>query len=305
VQQLLHSWGKTNIVTLVQMLPSRMWGSTALGYADIVQIHAPAPGCVNTRLDVRDSFFMLDQQNKARYSDPIPLITLQASSIDAWARMITHAGEAWVTGVIFDLRQPITFRAQEQELEILAEERVKKFQRMASPAAMQLACLLAAAPISLPVMRLIQSTLAKETSQVDLAEVFLGGLLRKLSSVEAAEVPDYVEYDFLDGVRDVLLNKIDLPRSFEIFEIIYSYIEQHFDLSSEYKALVSLPSLLTEKVNEVSINKGIRPFALIQAKLWRRLGGKYIDWAMQIEHQLALFDKPAKVEPEIAAVAKA
>ena len=45
----------------------------------------------------------------------------------------------------------------------------------------KLAGLLAAAPVSLPVVRLIRQTMLPQSSQVHVAEVFLGGILKPLS----------------------------------------------------------------------------------------------------------------------------
>jgi hypothetical protein len=66
--------------------------------------------------------------------------------------------------------------------DLTAEDRVQGFRVTASPIARKLAGLLAAAPmISLPIVRLIQETLLRESQQVHVAEVFLGGLLKPLS----------------------------------------------------------------------------------------------------------------------------
>jgi hypothetical protein len=62
-----------------------------------------------------------------------------------------------------------------------SEERLQVFQATVSPLARQLAGYLAAAPLSRPVMRLVQRVMLPESRQVHLAEVFLSGLLTRQS----------------------------------------------------------------------------------------------------------------------------
>lgn len=285
VQELLNRWGNKNIVALVQMLPSRMWGRTALGYADIVQVNAPTPGCINAQLDVQDSILWFNEQQRKTCTCPIPVFTLQPSSSGTWAKMITGVVETWTTGVIFDLdyfqnpRPPV---AQKQEGTMTGEERVRRFQRVASPMAMRLAEMLAAVPISLPVMRLVQSALLPGSSQVDLAEVFLSGLLKKVSPAEALTGPDYVAYDFVDNVRDVLLNRVPLPRAFEVFEKVSTYITRHWNIQG-FKAFAAPHAPLEDRQDAIALSKDSAPLALIEARLWRRVGGGYNDLADEIQ----------------------
>ena len=45
-----------------------------------------------------------------------------------------------------------------------------------------------------------------ESRQVHLAEIFLSGLLERVTPPEGATSADAVQYEFVTGVRDVLLN---------------------------------------------------------------------------------------------------
>ena len=59
------------------------------------------------------------------------------------------------------------------------KERLDLFRSLASPQAFQLATYLAAAPLSLPVMRLVQRVMLPDSLQVHLAEFFLSGLIQR------------------------------------------------------------------------------------------------------------------------------
>lgn len=59
---------------------------------------------------------------------------------------------------------------------------VSRFRSAASPAAGQLAVYLAAAPLYLPVMQLVQRTMLPNSGPSELAEVLLSGLLTRSRS---------------------------------------------------------------------------------------------------------------------------
>ncbi|MFE7210791.1 FxSxx-COOH system tetratricopeptide repeat protein [Streptomyces sp. NPDC057611] len=81
---------------------------------------------------------------------------------------------------------------------------VRRFRATASPAAYALAQRLAAAPLNLPVMRLLQQ--AQPGARFwNLAEIVLLGLVRRTDGTADVEDPHRVSFDFVDGVREELL----------------------------------------------------------------------------------------------------
>src|SRR5207248_11068081 len=90
-----------------------------------------------------------------------------------------------------------------------AVELVAAFGANASQAAYRLATFLAAAaPLSLPVMRLIQRAKLPDSPPSALREVFLGQLLQQTSRTGPGIDPDAVRYDFVPGVRHELLAQL-------------------------------------------------------------------------------------------------
>src|SRR6266568_6042967 len=215
VQEVLAMWGQKNVVTLVQMLPQRLWPRTSLCAANIVRVRASSPGVANARMKLSRS-----EQRQGEQSIPIPVVTLEQRSLAIWARMIMGKEGNWVSGAIFDkdtnsLMDDYPDTNQDKD-SLTPKKRVQRFQKAASPLACKLAALLAATPISLPVIRLIQQIMLPESNQVHVAEILLGGLLEEIYPDENVIHPDYIEYDFLPGVRDELLNAISMPDAFQV-----------------------------------------------------------------------------------------
>ncbi|MGB8343771.1 MAG: SAV_2336 N-terminal domain-related protein, partial [Ktedonobacteraceae bacterium] len=282
VQELIRLWGQQNIVTIVQMLPRPLWRRTALGYADIVQVHAPSPGCINTRLTLRHAFSWFDDEQRPL---PIPVFTLEPGSVGGWAKMIIGAPGSWATGVIFPPLSTEGSSLPVRQHDPQPATRVAQFRAASSSTSVKLAGLLSAAPISLPVIRLIQRALLPNSNQVHLAEVLLSGLLKKIPSNETIEDPNDVEYDFLPGVRELLLDPVPLAYSIEVLEKTSVLVAQHYGENREFKAL-AVPTLpLAEAAEQIPISPRSRRFALIAAAVWRGAGGSYVDWADKIQEK--------------------
>ncbi|MEI5102286.1 FxSxx-COOH system tetratricopeptide repeat protein [Streptomyces sp. PmtG] len=81
---------------------------------------------------------------------------------------------------------------------------VRRFRAVASPASFALAKRMAAVPLNLPVMRLLQQA-APGTQFWNLAELVLLGLVRRSDAAADVEDAHRVSFDFADGVRDELL----------------------------------------------------------------------------------------------------
>ncbi|MFF2198285.1 pentapeptide repeat-containing protein, partial [Streptomyces sp. NPDC058157] len=81
-------------------------------------------------------------------------------------------------------------------------ELVERFRAGASPTAQRLAAHLAAVPLTLPVMTLVRRSLLGGSEHGHLAEVALGGLF---APWQGQQRPEDAEFEFLPGVREVLL----------------------------------------------------------------------------------------------------
>jgi hypothetical protein len=276
--QLLELWGKHNPVAIVQMLPHRLWAGSALGEATLVNLQATMPGLANAQLTVDEDDFWFDEDDERPTGMKVPIVTLEPDSLTVWARMVMGRGDAWAPGALFESSNTPLNTLSGRDLPTdsppekgpTAQQRVQQFYATASPMAQRLAGYFAAAPLLiLPVMRLVQQVMLPESRQVQLAEVFLGGLLKRVSRQKTNPVA--IEYDFHDGVRDLLLDSVLVPDAIDVLKEVSEYLNKRLGQSLDFRALLADPTA----TDGIVIDKENRPFAEIGAKVLRRLGGEY------------------------------
>ncbi|MEQ8963135.1 MAG: hypothetical protein RLP02_35380, partial [Coleofasciculus sp. C2-GNP5-27] len=149
----------------------------------------------------------------------IPVITLEPERARVWSQMLTGQGEAQTPGYVLRPDLLAASRRAKSAQTPTAQERVSHFTVNASPLAQRLAGLLAAAPIiTMPVVRLIQDSMLEESQQIQVAEVFLGGLLQPVTEITPETTPEQVQYEFIDGVREELLKLVPVPDSEQVLD---------------------------------------------------------------------------------------
>ncbi|AFZ01297.1 SAV_2336 N-terminal domain-related protein [Calothrix sp. PCC 6303] len=291
ITKTLAAWASTAPTTIIQVLPEWLWERSALGIAESILLRSLAPGVPNQQL-IMTALDLLDESdvcNKLK----IPVVTLEPESLKNWARMVAGAGEVQTKGFLLTPNGEIFDGSSEStensSVELTAKQRLQRFRLTASPMARKLAGLLAAAPVSLPVVRLIQQTMLDKSSQVHVAEVFLGGILKPLSSVDEDVEADKIQFDFADGVRDLLLDGVPLTESTEVLRKVSEYVAARVGLSvDDFTAMLLNPGL-GDRSNGVLV----RPFAQITAKVLKRLGGKYAELGEEIERSFQLLSQAA------------
>ncbi len=199
VTPVLELWAKQGSMAIIQMLPRWLWKRTALGRTSEVRLRGLTPGVFNQKLIAKEVSLWdeLDEETGVK----VPVFTLEPHKVADWAQMLSGKGSIWTSGCVFKLdATPVKKETRLFNLahgDLSAEQRVQAFRVTASPMARKLAGLLASAPvISLPIVRLIREALLKDSQQVHVAEVFLGGLLKPLSEINGDTNPDYVQYEF-------------------------------------------------------------------------------------------------------------
>lgn len=203
ISQVLDIWAKNGKLAILQMLPQGLWPRTALGDNSEVWLRALNREDVNQQL-VSKPLSPWEDINQ-EMGIKVPVITLEPDKLAPWAQMLVVRGESWARGVIFT-----TEVLPESEIENLTEqltpqERVQAFRITASPVGRKLVGLLAAAPvITLPVVRLIQETMLQNCLQINVAEVFLGGLLKPLTEITPQTNPEeLLEMLLSEEIRDL------------------------------------------------------------------------------------------------------
>ncbi|AOR36108.1 hypothetical protein BFF78_38175 [Streptomyces fodineus] len=239
----LHRLGRSSPVAVLSLLPQQLWALTLPTVAR-TRLRASSPAAPNRAYDVDGKHPQADplglQPQAAAepgrdHAFPVPVVELRPTSLRRWARLVAAAGggewhalAALWTAPGRDLRSAAVGPVAEELADLVADPAgaeadgtgpaepsavqrakhaaamVRRFRATASPAAYALAQRLAAAPLNLPVMRLLQQALPK--SQLwNLAEILLLGLVRRTDDAADAEDAHRVSFDFQEGVREELL----------------------------------------------------------------------------------------------------
>lgn len=281
VTAMLELWANRVPTAIIQMLPQWLWKRTALGGTTELRLRALTPGVSNRNL-IAEVVSLWEEDSEER-GVKLPVFTLEADKAASWAQMLSGKGSVWTSGVAFELDATPVHGGNRlfNRGELTAEKRVQGFWVTASPMARKLAGLLAAAPvITLPVVRLIREALLRDSLQVNVAEVFLGGLLKPLSEIEAETNPDEVLYDFMDGVRDLLLDSVPSSYALDVVDEVSKHVAKKAGFSLEDFAAV----LRGEKeVGDGRVAEKVGYFATVTAGVLRRLGGEYAKVAEELE----------------------
>jgi formylglycine-generating enzyme required for sulfatase activity len=296
IHPVLKLWGRKGLITILQLLPERLWERTALASEIPVQLHSLNPGVFNSQLIVEtwddettDEIENIVQEdgNIIINSIPVPIITLEPEPLLKWSRVIAGLGNVKTAGFKFSSVNGVEHSDTQQftehkELNLTPAALVSRFRATASPLARRLAGLMAAAPVSLPVVQLIQQTLLSQSSQIHVAEVFMSGLLKPLTSIRQDTDADYIEYEFVEGVRELLLESVPVSKTISVIDNVSEFVAKRLGLSvREFEARL----LVAASQGKDSLETKIRPFAQFKAQVLRQLGREYARFAEELDPQ--------------------
>src|ERR1700722_8332113 len=286
VAELVRRWSRDQPVLLVQMLPQRLWGQTSLGTTTVVPVRAPraaSPGKTLVRMARRGTRRGRGAEKSSSARLFVPVTTLEPEFVKVWSLFLASpAGGLGPAVALGALRSPES-AAQPDLPPSLAVER---FQARASPLTFQLACLFAAAPLRLPVMRLVQQSMLPTSGQAHLAEFLASGLI--LRQPADKQDPEQALFDFKPGIRDALLDAGTFATHIEVQRRVSEFIAPRFGQALDFDAYIGNPdSLAAAKADADAI-----PFATVSAAVLRRLGGNYRDAAERF-----LFGEGPQIRP--------
>jgi formylglycine-generating enzyme required for sulfatase activity len=308
-RQALNDWARHQPVALLHLLPQRLWRRTGLAAACFVDLcGAGKPGALNDRLRICPEDLPIPGTVAAdwRRGLKLPVLTLTPTAVRAWSTMLAARGQARTAGVLMPVDWRAPFRQQPSPLQPPdAHLRRHRFRAGASPEAWELARYCAPMPLTLPVARLVQETMLPNSQPVHLAEVFLGGLLKRAEhQLTANPAPLETIYEFHDGVRQLFIDDLTPPGLLDVLQRVSRRVEGRLGRPHDFLARISDPTLFDP---ETLLDPGSRPFAHIKLQVLRRLGGEYGRWAVQLAASLqqqspevgvAAARAPPAVEPE-------
>ncbi|MFC5911865.1 SAV_2336 N-terminal domain-related protein [Streptomyces pulveraceus] len=223
--RLLHQLAAQAPAAVLQPLPQRMWNRTRLPvtYGSLSRGDGPGGAAV---------LKVVEQPGMGPAVHPgalaVPVLPPVEGALAAWARLLSGTGSGQISGAVGWVRadQPAA-AAQRPGGGLSSLQLVSRFRAAASPAAGQLAVYLAAAPLHLPVMQLVQRTMLPHSGPSELAEVLLSGLLARSRDADGAEYGDQW-YTFLPGVQEALLGSLGRDEALLVLKHCSQYIEQRF-----------------------------------------------------------------------------
>ncbi|MFE4177070.1 SAV_2336 N-terminal domain-related protein [Streptomyces sp. NPDC056909] len=221
--RLLHQLGRQAPTAVLQPLPQRMWNRTRLPvtYGVLSRGEGLAGAAV---LKVSEETSAGPAAHPGALA--IPVLPPVAGALGAWARLLSGTGAGRISGAVGWVRADHPAAPPPRPGDRMSSlQLVSRFRSAASPVAGQLAVYLAAAPLYLPVMQLVQRTMLPDSGPSELAEVLLSGLLSRSKSDSAEDGP---WYEFAPGVQEALLGPLGRDEAMLVLKHCSEYIEQRF-----------------------------------------------------------------------------
>ncbi|MFD8384731.1 SAV_2336 N-terminal domain-related protein [Streptomyces sp. NPDC059679] len=273
IPRLLHRWARYSPVAVIQPLPARMWPERGMPIQRLLVEAGGREGAPGRVLSVRHP--VLPRGLVSYEGTPVPVLELAEDELGAWATLTgTGDGSALLPVMLLDgAEKPVAAQATAQVPAPTAEERLRRFRAAASPESQRLAGALATVhPLTLPVMRLIHQAGAGRGERrgdrrgerfhpAQLAEVFLGGLLRRREAGADAD-----EYEFHPGLADLLLDGVRTSDALETAAQVTEFLLRRQGSGPEFRARLSGDH------GDSRVAEEARPFAAASPELQQRLG---------------------------------
>ncbi|GAB2617726.1 cytochrome c [Paractinoplanes abujensis] len=275
----LRTWGATHFVAIVHMLPQQIWGRSGI----IGQRTALSP--------LGDAVANAGLTGPAGAADEgltVPVIELAGPWLHELARLIASPGSDPVEIPCLFVggpgeSSPVSPTPPADPARVRPGPAVAHFQAGASPEAVRLAQLLAAAPLSIPIMRLIQAELMPRSGPGHLAEIVVAGLLRPVEADPAADESGLVTHRFVPGARAALLAASQQQTTKQVIHLLDHHLGDRVPIIRLVATTVRSPAAATIS----RIEPGERRLAEVLAGVLRALSGPYLSPAADMERHLA------------------
>ncbi|MET8680433.1 SAV_2336 N-terminal domain-related protein [Streptomyces sp. NPDC004647] len=275
-QRLLHQWSLHAPVAVVQPLPPRLWGRTALPAGPGLLVRDPGSG---GRLGFRPQGYGPLAGPPGPAALPVPVLLPNQEALGSWAGLLSGVGRVTARGaagwVLPD--HPVSVPEPRERGAGSADELVEAFRATASAGALRLAVHLAAAPLALPVMQVVQRAMLPDTGPTELAEVLLGGLLHRLPDPPGD--PDAGPwYEFADGVRNLLLQSLGRDEATLVLKHCSEFVSQHFGKGARNFSALAVAQLSGRAVRPPREPAEDRPGTRPQPEPFAEVPARVVRW---------------------------
>ncbi|HEX5120188.1 MAG TPA: SAV_2336 N-terminal domain-related protein [Pseudonocardiaceae bacterium] len=235
----LATWAIRLPTTVINVLPKRLWPRSGL---------RPVPGSLrygNRRANDNWSWQPRHPVPVPAPGDeiPVPVIPARPQRIRTWLSSLTTDNGYLSTSCVLVSAWVKRHRPVQRSESASTEDRLQRFRANASPVAWELACQLAAVPLTVPAMRMVQVGVPG-AGPAHLAEVVLGGLLIREHSGA---------YEFRPGVREALFGTL---RDEDVLRI------RRMDVTVLATAMARLASVTFAMLDEESVRLRTAPMVL-------------------------------------------
>ncbi|MFE0376931.1 SAV_2336 N-terminal domain-related protein [Streptomyces inhibens] len=259
MHRVLGRWAANGPVAVLHALPRRLWGGSGIR-ADRWRVTTRRRGAAGGSWTVSDP--VLPAELAPFNGLPVPVLEASAGPVSVWSRLLASTGGT--------VQLPLLHAPAGRAAVPLGDdpEGVRRFRDAASPEAYRLAAHIAAvAPVSVPVMRLVQSAVPWSANTAHLAEVFLGGLMQPVEAPVAGPLRDQHRiFDFSEGAKSALLDAVSTPELLRTGRHIGRRLEQLAGRSPDFPAWLAHPDGMDR------LPTGSRAFTSVERRLMARLG---------------------------------
>ncbi len=261
---------------VVQMLPYRLWRTTALKKSSITTLNStrryPVGDSYNSEIDYLLKSLDINSSKNLK----LPIVSFDLAYLKVIGKTLRAKEDNKIDGAVFNLEN-IQENEPTREIKTLSgQEKVEYFFANASPKAQELAKCLSAVQFNLPIMRMIQEKVLKESSNICIAEVINSGLVNSSSNI----------LEFNDDVCDVLYKLLGRERALEIAYKNSDYIQKNLGAKFGFKAYLSGEVDL----ENIDLSENDKKFATISCRILKSMGGEYAKLASCIGKKKEIID---------------
>ncbi|MFJ6982287.1 MULTISPECIES: SAV_2336 N-terminal domain-related protein [unclassified Streptomyces] len=259
LHRLLAAWASRGPTAVLHTLPPDLWEGSGI-HAERWQATTRRIGGANTSWEITDP--VLPPELAVFDGARVPVLEPTAASLRTWARLLASPGATASLPLLARPGGPATPPASG------AREEAQRFRDAATPEAYRLAAHLAAvSPLTVPVMRLVQTAVPWRARTSHLAEVFLGGLMRPHPAPVAGPLPaKHQVFDFSETARLVLLDAVPQAELLRTSRRIGRRLEHLAGRSPDFPAWLAHPD------GPARLLGGRRPFTSVERRLLTRFG---------------------------------
>ncbi|MGV9250125.1 FxSxx-COOH system tetratricopeptide repeat protein [Streptomyces sp. NPDC003697] len=307
VQPLLRDWGQRGPVAVVHLLPPHLWFRTGLNVSR-VRIRAPRTWAANCAWDWEEREVpagpgdVEEPDAEAAASVVVPVLALTDRWAAALTRLVVGPVPEWLDLSAVQARawksRPDAARAlpwaeelPDPHSTVPAAVRVSDFRAAASPTAFTLATRLAAAPLSLPVIRRIVLT-TPGAGPVHVSELLMSGLVRPTTA--QGEGPADVAFTFAPDVREELLAQGRRSVTARVLHDVRVLMAE----DDQARSLLPPPGEPLETLAMPRVDRRNIAFLRVELTALRALSGRYHQRAAMLAKVLSWHDRRYAVSLE-------